>query len=163
MMLRAAHAVYFLALAVWVGGLVALAFVAAPNAFKHAPSPAEAGRIFGPTLRSFGYVEMVCAALLLVSSVVLLVGDPRPQWAEYARVGLVGLMILLLFAYGFGINPAIAEERERVTGFDQLKEGDPGRARFDRLHRWSVRLVGANIVAGLALIVLSAAFVKSAR
>lgn len=162
-MIRAAHAVYFLALALWVGGLFALTAVAAPTIFRTAPSRPVAGAIFGPTLRAFGYVEMACAALVVVSSVVLWSRDPRAAWAENLRLGLVAAMVLLLFTYGFGLHPAIQQERARIENFDSLPEASPARARFDRLHRWSVRLVGSNLVAGLALLAFSAATLRTSR
>ena len=49
-MTKAAHAVYFTSLALWVGGLAALTIVAAPTIFKHASSRTAAGAIFGPVL-----------------------------------------------------------------------------------------------------------------
>ncbi len=159
-MIRAALAVYFTALALWVGGLVALSFFAAPMAFRHAPSRAVAGSIFGPTLRAFGYLEMACAALVIVSAAVLHLRDSGEPWARTARLALVALMFLLVVGSTFGVTPAVAQEGERVR---HLPEGHPARARFERLHRWSVRLVGANILAGLALLALSAATLKGPK
>lgn len=162
-MIRAAYAAYFLALALWVGGLAALSLVAAPVVFKTAPSRPVAGEIFGSVLRTFGYVEMGCAALLAVSSIVLGLRSPEEGWVKGLRLTLVGLMLLLLMTYALGIHPAMAQERARVPEFASLAEGDPRRARFDRLHRWSVRLVGANLLIGTALLLLSAATLKPAR
>ncbi|HXG59987.1 MAG TPA: DUF4149 domain-containing protein [Planctomycetota bacterium] len=162
-MIRAGYAVYFLALALWVGGLAALSLVAAPVVFKTAPSRPVAGEIFGSVLRAFGYVEMACAAVLAVSSVVLGLRSPEEGWVKGVRLALVGLMLLLLVTYALGVHPAIAQERARIPNFAALGEGDPARARFDRLHRWSVRLVGANLLIGAALLVFSAAVLKPAR
>jgi uncharacterized membrane protein len=162
-MIRAGHAVYFTALSVWVGGLTTLAFVVAPVVFRNAPSRSAAGTIFGAALRAFGYVEMAAAGLLVVSSAVLYAVGPREGWFEITRLGLVAIMVVLLFVTLLGVNPAIAAERERIPSFDALPDGDPAKGRFDRLHRWSVRLAGGNILLGFALLVLSAASVKGAR
>ena len=151
-MIRIAHAAYFLALAVWVGGLLALTAVVAPTVFRLAPSRSAAGAIFGPTLRTFGYVEMACAGVVAVCSIYLWRAAPREGWVEGVRLGLVALMVLLLFVHVLGIAPAMAQE-----------QGAADRTRFDTLHRWSVRVVGATLLAGLALLVLSAATVKSIR
>ncbi len=161
-MIRTAHAVFFTALAVWVGGMAALAFVVAPAVFRAAPTRAAAGAIFGASLRAFSHVEMACAALVVVASVILATGASRGGWAEGGRLALVAVMVLLLFTYAFGVNPAIAEERSRVPDLASAPDGDPARARFDRLHRWSERLFGANLLAGLALLVLSAATIRTA-
>ena len=157
-MIRATHAVYFTSLAVWVGGLVALTIVAAPSIFKHAPSRAAAGAIFGPTLRTFAWVELACAILLAGSSILISLKNPRSGPVEIIRLSIVGIMVLVLFSYAFGVYPAVATEREKIAN---LPEDDPGRARFDRLHRLSVRLVGTNLLAGMVLLVLSAATVRS--
>jgi uncharacterized membrane protein len=161
--IRAAHVLYWVGLSVWVGGLSTLSFVVAPLVFRNAPSRSAAGAIFGAVLRGFGFVEMVCAALVVAASVVLHKGEPRESPLEVARLALVAIMVALLFSYVLGVNPAIAAERDRIARFDSLPEGDPAKERFDRLHRWSVRLVGANLLAGWALLILSAATLKTLR
>lgn len=162
-MIRAALAAYFLALALWVGGIAALSWVAAPAVFKTAPSRPVAGEIFGSVLRAFGYVEMACAAVLAVSAIVLGWRSPEEGWIKATRLVLVGLMVALLMTYALGVHPAMAQERARVADFAARAEGDPARARFDRLHRWSVRLVGTNLLIGIALLVFSASTLKPAR
>jgi hypothetical protein len=160
-MIRSAYALFFGSLSLWVGGLAALA-VSAPVLFRQAAlTRAQAGQAFGAMLRAFGYVEMACAAILLVSAIVLHVGAPGENWVKAVRLALLAVMILLLVAYGFGIHPAIHEERARIANFDALPEHDPAKAKFDRLHRWSTRLVGANLLVGLALLLFSAATFKS--
>ena len=157
-MIRAAHAVYFTSLAVWVGGLAALTIVAAPTIFKYAPSRGAAGAIFGPTLRTFAWVELACALLLAASALFISLKDPRSWPVELIRMSLVTIMVLVLFSYAFGVYPAVGAERVRI---EKLPEDDPGRARFNRLHKLSVKLVGANLLAGLALLILSAATIRS--
>ena len=155
------RALYFTALSLWVGGLTTLAFVVAPTVFSHAESPAVAGRIFGPTLRVFGYVELACAAVVLASGIALHLRGEGPGWAKAVRLALLAVMILILVAHVFGISPQIAAERERVAHFETLKKGDPERERFDRLHQGSVRLVVANVLLGLALVSLSGATLRA--
>jgi len=160
-MVRAAFAVYFSSLALWVGGLTALSFVVAPALFR--VSRPTAGESFGAVLRAFGYVEMVCAGLLAVASVVLYRTASEDEWMKIFRLSAVGLMLVLALTYTLGINPAIAQERQGIPNFATLAEGDPAKARFQRLHAWSVRLAAANLLVGWALIVVSAANLKSAR
>src|SRR5207253_7338159 len=56
---------YQFGLALWIGGSIALGALAAPVLFKALPR-AEAGAIFGPTLRRFSRVRVV-AVLLIIS------------------------------------------------------------------------------------------------
>ena len=158
-MIRTAHAVYFTSLSLWVGGLAALAIVAAPAIFRYSTSRGAAGAIFGPTLRIFAWVELACALLLVGSSILITLKDPRPWPVEFIRLSIVGIMVLVLSSYAFGIYPAVGAERVRIA---DLPEDDPGRARFNRLHKLSVRLVGTNLLAGIALLILSAATIRSA-
>lgn len=152
---RIANAAFLVALAVWVGGLLALSLVAAPIVFKTAGSRQLAGTIFGTILRTFTWVELTCAVLAAAGFALA-----RPTGGlDWARGALLGLMIALLLAYAFGVNPAIAELRPQCGSFDRDPADDAERSarlRFDTLHAWSVRLVGANILAGLALLALTA-------
>jgi hypothetical protein len=59
-------------------------------------------------------------------------------------------MIVLLATYAFWLYPAIAAERDAAPG-------DERSSRFQRLHQWSTRLVGANLLVGLALLAWTAA------
>ena len=61
-------------------------------------------------------------------------------------------MAVLAGLTAFGVHPAVVAERSRVGNFDALPEGDPSKARFDALHRASVRLSGAKLVLGLLLL-----------
>lgn len=154
-MTRVASAVYFTALAIWVGGLCVLAFIVAPTLFS-LTDRMEAGRLFGPTLRNFGWVGLGCGVLVGVTGVILHLRE-RGRWGPAVKLTLIALMILLMVVQAFGIDPQVAEEGARVR---RLPPGDPGRAEFDRLHRWSVRLVGATILCGFALLILSGATVR---
>ena len=66
-------------LAIWVGGLAALGFVAAPAIFKslEAADPSGgrvlAGLVFGSVFRNFQYVSLGLAAILLASATFLIV------------------------------------------------------------------------------------------
>jgi hypothetical protein len=160
-MIRTAFAVYFSSLVLWVGGLTALSFVVAPTLFRTVRP--VAGEAFGGILRAFGYVEMACAGLLAVASVALFRWASEDAWMKVFRLAAVGVMLILTLSYTLGVNPAIAQERARIPNFASLPEGDPAKARFDRLHRWSVRLAAANLLVGWALVLVSAANLKAAR
>lgn len=159
-MIRVANVLYFTSLAVWIGGLVTLVAVVAPVLFAHARSTADAGRIFAPTLRVFGHVELVCAVVLVVSGLTLHFKRGGGSSAEIAKLVLIGLMVLTLVLSIFAAGIPIERERASIPNFEALDRDDPARARFNSLHKWSERLVGANILLGVALLVLSAATIR---
>jgi uncharacterized membrane protein len=155
-MIRAAHVVHVVALALWVGGLVALAAVAAPVIFKTAGSRHVAGTVFGGILRTFAWLEI---ALAVVSLAGFALSRPAGR-LDWIRGACLAAMIVLLAGYAFGVNPALAAVRPQCGSFDRYPVTDSERAareRFNGLHRWSERLVGANILVGLALLALGAA------
>lgn len=160
-MIRAARAVYFSALGIWVGGMATLAFVVAPTVFRTAATRGEAGKIFGSVLHSFGLMQLVLGVLVLLSLVFLrFSGDLRPGSGP-RRIAVVALMLALVCASQFGIAPAIEHERDSIPNFESVPAGVPARAKFDSLHAWSVRIAGCTLLLGAGLLVVSAARAKS--
>jgi len=155
-MSRAAHVAHVVAIALWVGGLVALAAVAAPVIFRTAGSRHLAGTVFGGVLRTFAWVEIALAVVALAGFALA-----RPSGRlDWIRGACLAAMIALLAGYAFGVHPALARVRPDCGSFDRDAATDAereARGRFDDLHRWSERLVGANILVGLALLALGAA------
>ncbi len=158
-MIKTVSAVYFVALGLWVGGLATLSFVVAPLLFK--TDRPHAGVNFGTILRGFAWVEGVCAVLVVGGALMLQFHFGGR--AGVARVALSVLMALLFSIHAFGISPRIAAERSAIPDFQELAPGHPSRACFDSLHRWSVRVVGANILLGFSLLALSAASLAASR
>ncbi|MBI2931647.1 MAG: DUF4149 domain-containing protein [Planctomycetes bacterium] len=157
-MLRFLHSALILTAALWIGGLAALAFVVAPIVFRTAGSRELAGTIFGTILRTFTWVEVVLALIAAVSMAVFLILSRPPAPLDWARAGLLSALILLLVGTMF-VNSAAAETRPQCGSFDRepatAAEGE-ARVRFDRLHSWSVRLVGTQLLVGGLLLALSA-------
>jgi hypothetical protein len=153
-MIRAARALYLTALGLWVGGMATLAFIVAPTLFRLARP--VAGTVFGSILRSFGIFQIVLGLIALVAVVVLhATGNVRPK-TGYIRLGILLLMLLLVCGSQFFIAPAIERERAAVPNFDSVPAGVPARARFDALHRWSVRVAGLTLLLGAGLLIVSA-------
>ncbi len=153
-MIRAARSLYLTTLGLWVGGMATLAFIVAPTLFRTARP--VAGTVFGSILRSFGVLQIVFAVLALAAVVALqATGNLRPK-TGYARLGILLLMLLLVCSSQFFIAPAIERERAAVPNFDSVPAGVPARARFDDLHRWSVRVAGLTLLLGAGLLIVSA-------
>ena len=148
-MIRSACAIHFVVLSLWVGGLAAIALVVAPVAFH--VNRDLAGQVVGASLRVFGRIELVLAALALVTAFFCQSVGVWGGTVRWVRLSMLLLMTALSLGYVAGVYPAI----EKVRGRAELK------ADFDNLHRLSVRLVGANLLLGVATIGLSAAAMKS--
>lgn len=153
-LVRTAVALHFIALGVWTGGLATIAAVVAPVAFR--VDRAFAGAVVGDSLRAFGNVEIGCAVVALLSAVVAQavgVWGRRVRWPRI--LALVAMSALTLF-YTQSVYPRMAELRPSAQGGEVH-----AKAEFDRLHRLSTRVVGANLLLGLAVLGVSAATMKS--
>ena len=126
------RALHLLALALWLGGLVAIGALVAPTAFhaaRTAPAlagslPAQnalAGAVVGGSLRLFNFLTLACAAVML--TVNLLLSAPRRWTGACLGVTLVLLASTLFLA--FGLTPAMdrAQAAGRMTDFDRMHHG----------------------------------------
>ena len=127
-------------LALWVGGLAVLGFVAAPAIFgtleAHDPAAgrALAGAVFGAVLWRFHYwiwgLGVGLLALFLIRSLL----GPRPRHLA-VRMGVVALMLSLGAVSAYYISPRIDQIRNDTNGaIASLADGDSRKAEFGRLH-----------------------------
>ena len=90
-------------------------------------------------------------AMLITLTIRRLLG-PRPV-AYGVRASIIGLMLALALASGFGISPRVeAMQRDIGGSVAALPESDPRRASFYQLHGLSNLLLSATIVGALLLI-----------
>src|SRR5689334_21937293 len=119
------------ALGLWIGGLVALGAVAAPELFRaleaHDPVGGRelAARVFGTVLDSFQYVAWACGGVLLASLGARAALGPRPRRTAL-RFWTVALMLAASVSVKFFIGPRIDEIRTSTTGpISALAAADP--------------------------------------
>jgi hypothetical protein len=150
--------VALLALAIWVGGLIALGGIAAPALFdvvgaaQAAGGRLLAGAVFGEILRRFAFVSYGAGAVLLGTLIVRAILGPRPRRFAW-RAGVV-LLMLAASAYG-GIFVAARIHRlqqEMGVAPSSLPETDARRIEFGKLHGLSTALQLVPLLGGLALI-----------
>ena len=147
-----------LAIAVWIGGLIALGGIAAPSVFDMLAASGPDGRklagaVFGETLRRFHLVSYICGGLIVASLLTRAVLGPRPR--RFAiRMLLAAVMLAASASVGLLVAPEIARAQKAGATPSTLPEGDPARARFGRLHGLSSTLELVPVLAGLALLFL---------
>ncbi len=117
------------ALVVWVGGMVILGLLVAPQTFRvlQASNPADgrilAGALFGAILRQFHLVAYACGAVLFVCLFAMKFLGPPPH-AFVARVALVVIMLALTLYSGVPVTRELAHVQSQVSGpISQLLEG----------------------------------------
>lgn len=125
-----ARVLHLLALALWLGGLVAIGALVAPTAFHAARTAsalagsvqeqnALAGAVVGGSLRVFNLLTFACAGVLLASNCVLLAASRR--WAGACLVTTAALLLSALFL-AFGLTPAMdaAQAHGQMAAFDRM-------------------------------------------
>ena len=138
-----------IAVTTWVGGLAALAFIAAPAIFQTASSREQAGRIFGVILKRFHGVSYGCGLLILLAGAMRWAGSRRMHAAEVVRYVVAALMLGLALYSGLIVTRRI--ERLRAT------PGGGAKDEFNRLHRLATTLTAFNLLLGYALAIMLAA------
>jgi hypothetical protein len=150
--------VAIVALALWIGGLVALGAIGAPTIFsvlelRDAVHGREiAGLVFGTVFERFQYVALALAAIVGASLGARAAIGPRPRHFKLRLWTLLGLLALGA-ATAFEIAPRIDAIRTSVNGpVANLPDTDPRRVLFGRLHGASSGVMLLTIVAGLGLL-----------
>ena len=140
-----------LALVVWIGGIIFLAFVEAPTAFTSGLLPTRhmAGSIVGRSLDLLHFMGIASGFVFLIASMIyyrMTVGSPRPLSFRHL---LIAIMLGLTLISQFAVSPRMHALRAQAVVIDNLSLDDPIRREFDRLHVWSENLESAVLLLGL--------------
>lgn len=143
--------VRLLALVLWLGGLIFFGAVMAPVAFHVLPTTHLAGTVVGASLRHLHIIGMVCAALLIITTLLL----ARTRRA-LIFCGITAVMLLLTAYSQFSVIPRMDADRAAAGEITHDCTSAPC-TDFNRLHPLSERVEGAVMIGGLALVVMLAA------
>ena len=128
-------------LTLWVGGLWAIGFLAAPILFAVLEDRSLAGTLAGEMFRALAWIGLLCGSLLLLFHKLT---PGRPSWRLWVLAG----MLLVILADRLLLAPMIADLRA-----EGLSDG----ANFARLHGVASTLYLVNCLAGLALVAFGSA------
>lgn len=144
--------------AIWVGGLAALGFVAAPEIFATLESadPATgrvlAGQVFGAVFERFQHWAWGLGGLLIVLLITRALLGPRPRRLALRIWAIVG-MITISLVTALVITPRIDRIRRDTTGaVAALPDSDARKAEFGRLHAISNVLMLFTLLGGVGLL-----------
>jgi hypothetical protein len=141
----------FLALAIWLGGLVFFALVEAPVAFTTLPSAHLAGQVVALSLTRLHGIGIVCGLLLI--GCLLLLGAESRRKALIASLALAAVMLILTLASQFIVMPRMEGYRVHAGGDITLVPHDnPDYVAFNRLHHISEHLEEAVLLSALILL-----------
>jgi hypothetical protein len=147
---RRAAIVAVLALAVWIGGLVALGACAAPLVFKIVPAPFS-GEAMGAVFRRFDMIAISCAVVVLgCEAVRIWVREGAATTSERLR-GLLAVTAAGAAIYGgVELSPSIValHAAGAVRGF-----GENG-VKLDRIHDLAEAVAKVEVAVGFFLLAL---------
>jgi hypothetical protein len=152
--------VEFLALSLWLGSDVFLSFVVAPRAFRILGSRDQAGAMVGHGLWWMHMIGVVCGIVILVSRLA----RTRTISALVAPAAVcVLLMIGLTVVSQHAVSPKMAALRVQMGSIQATAADSPLLAEFSRLHRISVSLESAVLLAAIAAMYLMVRELTSSR
>ena len=148
---------YVVALVLWVGGLIVAGAIVAPavfgvlQAWNASEGRVLAGQVFGNVLLRLTWLSYAMGVIMFVTLTLhRLLGARPPKYG--VRVGIMGVMLLMMLATGFYIIPQVNAIQAQVNGpVSMLAESDARRAEFNRLHGLSNILFSITVIGGLAL------------
>lgn len=148
-MRKLSESLYFVAITLWVGGMWAIGYMAAPVLFSSMGDRQLAGVIAGKLFALIGWVGLGCAAYLLI----FLLSRWGGRFFKSAVFWLVLLMALLVVASQFGIQPLMAQLKADALPREVMES--VLRDRFATWHGVSSILYLIQSMLGLWLVVWS--------
>ena len=148
---------YVVALVLWVGGLITAGALVAPSVFgvlqawNESQGRVLAGQVFGEVLLRLTWLSYAMGGVMFITLTLHRLLGARP--VKYGiRVGIMGLMLLMMMITGFILIPQVDVIQAEVQGpMAALPDTDPRRMEFNRLHGISNILFSITAIGGLAL------------
>lgn len=132
--------------ALWVGGLWAVGYLAAPALFYNLDDRVLAGFVAGRMFAWMAWVGLVCGGWLLVFRIARAGGSVVKQGFFW----IVVVMLLLTIAQHFGIRPVLQELKDMAMPKDVMES--LFRDRFQAWHGISSAVYLIQSLLGLALV-----------
>jgi hypothetical protein len=143
-----ASALYSIAIAAWVGGLLAIGFIAAPVVFTQLADRGVAGNLAGAMFTVTAWVGLGCGAYLTLYLMFV------KGWRAF-RAGVFWIVLLMLgltVAGHFGVQPILAQLQADALPRRVMESAM--RDRFTTWHGVSSALYVVQTLLGLALVIL---------
>jgi MFS family permease len=141
-------ALYSVAIAIWVGSLLAIGFIAAPVLFTQLADRSLAGNLAGAMFTVTAWVGLACGTYLILF-VVFAKGWRTLQSGVF---WIVVLMLALTAAGHFGVQPIL--EQLRADALPRRIMESALRERFNTWHGVSTALYVVQSLLGIALVIM---------
>lgn len=145
-MSRFADKLALVAITLWVGGLWAIGYLAAPVLFSALADKTTAGMLAGKMFTLVAYIGMACGFYLLIHRLAGFGSSALRQWFFWATL----VMLLLAIAGHFGIQPILDGLKTQALPKGVMES--MFRDRFARWHGVSSIVYLVQSVLGLVLV-----------
>ncbi len=149
MTLQIINFVYLLSLVSWLGAIIFFSFFTAPAVFKTLDRP-TAGNLVGVIFPRYYFLGYLCCTLLLIT--YLLGAQEVSAW----KTGLILVILIATFTAGMVVQPKARDLKTKIKSSASDEDRKSFETRFRRLHSLSVQLNTTVLLAGLALLWLTA-------
>jgi Domain of unknown function (DUF4149) len=136
-------------LGLWLGAMAFFSFVVAPSAFAVLQQQQLAGALVSRTLGALEIIGIIAGAILIA---LLFFSRERDRAFLYELIALALMTVSMLVSH-FVVSRRMHDLRMSLGEIAQLAANNPARVEFDRLHQYSVWLMGFDILGAIALIV----------
>lgn len=137
------HFLHTLALALWVGGGVAISLLMAPTVFRLADDRERAGRLVGAVLARFDRLLYACIVALLVTSLLLI------RWGRFSPWYAIEYACILMMSASAIFSSTVVSPRLRRLRADAGRGADRDHEEdFRRLHALSMATMQFNLACG---------------
>jgi MFS family permease len=143
-----ASALYSIAVTLWVGGLLAIGYLAAPVLFSQLADRSVAGTVAGAMFSVIAWVGLACGAYLIL----YLVFGKGWRALQSGVFWIVLLMLALTAAGHFGVHPILAQLKADALPRQVMESAL--RDRFSTWHGVSNVLYLVQSLLGVALVIL---------
>ena len=141
-------ALYSIAVTVWVGGLLAIGYLAAPVLFSQLADRSVAGAVAGAMFSMIAWVGLACGTYLIL----FVLAGKGWRAMQSGVFWIVLLMLALTVAGHFGIQPILAQLKADALPRQVMESAL--RDRFSTWHGVSSALYLVQSLLGIALVIL---------
>jgi len=141
-------ALYNIAVTLWVGGLLAIGYLAAPVLFSQLADRSMAGAVAGAMFSVIAWVGLACGTYLML----FILAAKGWRAVQSGVFWIVLLMLVLTVAGHFGVQPVLAQLKADALPRQVMESAL--RDRFSTWHGVSSALYLVQSLLGVALVIL---------
>lgn len=142
------HAIATIALTIWLGGLLAIGYLAVPVLFHTLPDKQLAGQLAGAMFNALAYVGIICGVILLLEKRYS--HTAQASFWRNKSVWIIAAMLSLGLIIQCGLSPLMAQLKLQAQPLDVMHSSFA--AQFKMLHGVSSILYLLETVLGVVLL-----------